>query len=215
MGERKMADRRQDSELIDAFRAFATPLISDNLLRVPGAVGLRPFHRLGGVMAGRALTVRTRPGDNQFIHRALDLLQPGDVIVVDGGGYEGRALVGEIMTSVAASRGAAGIVLDGAIRDAGAIGRRSFPCFARSAIHLGPYKDGPGAINVPVCVGGMVVSPGDIVVGDEDGVVAFPVDGATALLAAVRAQEAREAEIMQSIRENRYQGAYAQAAGGH
>ncbi|WP_296746872.1 RraA family protein [Mesorhizobium sp.] len=207
-----MAGGQRESELIDAFRAFATPLISDNLARVPGAVGLRPFHKISGVMAGRALTVRTRTGDNQFIHRALDLVQPGDVIVVDGGGYEGRALVGEIMTSVAASRGAAGIVIDGAIRDAGAIGRNPFPCFARSAIHLGPYKDGPGAINVAVSVGGMVVGPGDIVVGDEDGVVAFPLDGALALLAAVKAQEAREADIMQAIRENRYQGAYAQAS---
>jgi len=207
-----MTDGPSEGELIDAFRAFATPLVSDNLGRVPGAVGLRPFHSLDGVMAGRALTVRTRPGDNQFIHRALDLVRPGDVIVVDGGGYEGRALVGEIMTSLAASRGAAGIVIDGAIRDAGAIGRNPFPCFARSAIHLGPYKDGPGAINVPVTVGGMVVSPGDIVLGDEDGVVAFPVEGAAALLAAVRAQEAREAEIMLSIRESRYQGAYVQAA---
>ncbi|RUV35066.1 RraA family protein, partial [Mesorhizobium sp. M7A.F.Ca.MR.228.00.0.0] len=62
-----MADGSQESELIDAFRALATPLISDNLARVPGAVGLRPFHRVSGVMAGRALTVRTRPGDNQFI----------------------------------------------------------------------------------------------------------------------------------------------------
>ncbi|WP_217578752.1 RraA family protein [Mesorhizobium sp. GbtcB19] len=211
-----MADGPLQGELIDAFRAFATPLVSDNLGRVPGAVGLRPFHKLGGIMAGRALTVRTRPGDNQFIHRALDLVQPGDVLVVDGGGYEGRALVGEIMTSVAAARGAAGIVLDGAIRDAGAIGRSPFPCFARSAIHLGPYKDGPGAINVAVTVGGMVVSPGDIVLGDEDGVVAFPVAGAAALLAAVRAQEEREAEIMLSIKENRYRGAYAQGpAGSH
>ncbi|TPI59330.1 RraA family protein [Mesorhizobium sp. B3-1-7] len=206
-----MAGGQREGELVDAFRVFATPLISDNLARVPGAVGLRPFHKISGIMVGRALTVRTRPGDNQFIHRALDLVQPGDVIVVDGGGYEGRALVGEIMTSLAASRGAAGIVIDGALRDAGAIGRNPFPCFARSAIHLGPYKDGPGAINVPVSVGGMVVGPGDIVVGDEDGVVAFPLEGATALLAAVKAQEAREAGIMQSIKENRYQGAYAQA----
>ncbi|MGP2492155.1 RraA family protein [Mesorhizobium sp. PUT5] len=204
-----MADAVQVSELIQAFRAFGTPLISDNLARVPGAVGLRPFHRFSGAMAGRALTVRTREGDNQFIHRALDLVRPGDVIVVDGGGYEGRALIGEIMTSVAASRGAAGFVVDGAVRDSGALGKGTFPCFARSAIHLGPYKDGPGAINVPVCVGGMVVHPGDIVVGDEDGVVAFPVAGAAELLAAVKAQEAREAEIMLSIRENRYQGAYA------
>jgi regulator of RNase E activity RraA len=204
-----MTDVAGANELVEAFRAFATPLISDNLARVPGAVGLRPFHRVDGAMVGRALTVRTRPGDNQFIHRALDLVRPGDVIVVDGGGYEGRALIGEIMTSVAASRGAAGFVIDGAIRDSGAIGKKTFPCFARSAIHLGPYKDGPGAINVPICVGGMVVHPGDIVLGDEDGIVAFPVDAAVELLAAVKAQEAREAEIMLSIREGRYQGAYA------
>lgn len=208
-GNRAMTDAARASELIEAFRAFATPLISDNLERVPGAVGLRPFHKCGGVMAGRALTVRTRAGDNQFIHRALDLITPGDVVVVDGGGYDGRALIGEIMTSVAASHGAAGMVIDGAIRDSAAIGKMAFPCFARSAIHLGPYKDGPGAINVPVCVGGMVVHPGDIVVGDEDGIVAFPMEGATELLAAVKAQEAREADIMQSIREGRYRGAYA------
>lgn len=209
-----MPDRMQGDELIAAFRALSTPLISDNLARVPGAVGLRPFHRVNGVMAGRALTVRTRGGDNQFIHRALDLVQPGDVIVVDGGGYEGRALIGEIMTSIAASRGAAGFVIDGAIRDSGAIGQKTFPCFARSAIHLGPYKDGPGAMNVPVCVGGMVVAPGDIVIGDEDGVVAFPLAGADELLAAVRAQEARENEIMLSIREGRYEGAYVREATG-
>lgn len=204
-----MTDAARANELIEAFRAFGTPLISDNLERVPGAVGLRPFHKFADIMAGRALTVRTRAGDNQFIHRALDLINPGDVIVVDGGGYEGRALIGEIMTSVAASRGAAGIVIDGAIRDSGAIGKKAFPCFARSAVHLGPYKDGPGAINVPVCIGGMVVHPGDIVVGDEDGVVAFPVEGAAELLASVEAQEAREADIMLSIREGRYRGAYA------
>ena len=203
-----MTDAARANGLIEAFRAFGTPLISDNLERVPGAVGLRPFHKFADIMAGRALTVRTRAGDNQFIHRALDLINPGDVIVVDGGGYEGRALIGEIMTSVAASRGAAGIVIDGAIRDSGAIGKKAFPCFARSAVHLGPYKDGPGAINVPVCVGGMVVHPGDIVVGDEDGVVAFTLEGPAELLASVEAQEAREADIMLSIREGRYRGAY-------
>jgi regulator of RNase E activity RraA len=208
-----MSGGREEIELVKAFREFATPLISDNLSRVPGAVGLRPFHRVDGAMAGRALTVKTRAGDNQYIHRALELVEPGDVIVVDGGGYEGRALVGEIMTSVAASRNAAGIVIDGAIRDSASIGRNTFPCFARSAIHLGPYKDGPGAINVPVCIGGMAVSPGDIVVGDEDGVLAFPLDGAAALLEAVRAQAARETDIMQSIKENRYKGAYAGGSG--
>ena len=160
-------------------------------------------------MVGTALTVRTAIGDNLAIHRALDLIRPGDVVVIDGGGDTTRALVGEIMTTLAATRGAAGMVVDGAIRDAGALARSPFPCFARAAIHRGPYKNGPGEINVPVSIGGMIVEPGDIVVGDEDGVVAFPPAIAEDLARAVAAQEARETDILLSIREGRYQGAYA------
>jgi RraA family protein len=197
-----------DPALIAEFKTAATAIISDNLARLPGAVGLRPFHR-GGTMAGTALTVRTAGGDNLFIHQALELVRPGDVIVVDGGGDISRALVGEIMSCIAEHRGAAGFVIDGAVRDAGVLAKGDFPCFARAAIHRGPYKNGPGAINVPVTIGGMVVTPGDIVVGDEDGVVAFPQAVSRELLLAVRAQEAKEAEILKSIREGRYTGAYA------
>ena len=193
--------------LIDAFRSAPTSVISDNLARLPGAVGLRPFHR-GGKLVGAAFTVRTRPGDNLAIHRALELVGPGDVIVVDGGGDETRALVGEIMKNIAEYRGAAGYVIDGAIRDVAAFAASDFPCFARAAIHRGPYKNGPGEINVPVSIGGSVIAPGDIVVGDEDGVVSFPASMASSLLEAVRAQIAREEETIISIREGRYQGSY-------
>ncbi|QEL27322.1 RraA family protein (plasmid) [Bosea sp. F3-2] len=199
------------SDLIDAFKSAATAVISDNLDRLPGAVGLRPFHREGR-LAGPAFTVRTAVGDNLFIHKALDLVKPGDVLVVDGGGDESRALVGEIMVTIARSRGVAGFVIDGAIRDVGAIANGDFPCFARTAIHRGPYKNGPGEIGVPVTIGGMVVHPGDFVVGDQDGVVAFSPEKAPALLEAVRAQERKEEEIMLSVREGRYAGAYAKAA---
>jgi regulator of RNase E activity RraA len=140
------------------------------------------------------------------------LVRPGDVIVVDGGGDFSRALIGEIMMNIAQTRGAAGYVIDGAIRDVGAVSRSDFPCFAKAAIHLGPYKNGPGEINVAVTVGGMIVEAGDIVVGDEDGVVAFPQAIAVDLLQAVRAQESREANILQSIREGRYAGAYGKSA---
>jgi RraA family protein len=196
-----------DPSLIEAFRNAATSIISDNLARLPGALKLRPFHRSGS-MVGTALTVRTTPGDNLFIHKALYLVRPGDVLVVDGGGDESRALIGEIMSFIASSRGASGVVIDGAVRDTGALARSDFPVFARAANHRGPYKNGPGEINVPVSIGGLIVEPGDIVVGDEDGVVAFPQSIAPELLAAVRAQEEREAEILQSIREGRYTGAY-------
>lgn len=193
--------------LIEAFRGAPTSVISDNLARLPGAVGLRPFHR-NGQLLGVALTVRTRPGDNLAIHCALELVGPGEVIVVDGGGDETRALVGEIMKNIAEHRGAVGYVIDGAIRDVASFAAADFPCFARAAIHRGPYKSGPGEINIPVCIGGSVISPGDIVVGDEDGVVSFPASMAPPLIEAVRAQIVREEETIKAIREGRYQGSY-------
>ena len=194
-------------ELIKAFRKLATANISDNLERQPGAIGLRPFHN-GTPMAGTAFTIKTRSGDNKVIHEALDLIQPGDVLVVDGDGDVSRALIGEIMSAIARKRGAAGFVLDGAIRDVDAIGKDSFPVFARSAIHRGPYKNGPGELNVPVSIGGMVVYPGDIIVGDLDGVVAFRPERAAELLDAVRAQELKEADILRTIEDGTYTGAY-------
>lgn len=190
------------------FSATPTALISDNLDRLPGGVGLRHFHR-GGVMAGVAFTIKTASGDNRTIHQALDMFQPGDVLVVDGGGDTSRALVGEIMALIAQTRGAAGLVIDGAVRDAAILSSSDFPVFARAAIHRGPYKNGPGAMNVPVSIGGMVVNPGDIVVGDEDGVVAFPPSVAGDLLKAVQAQADKEEMILQSVRDGTYKGAYA------
>jgi regulator of RNase E activity RraA len=122
-----------------------------------------------------------------------------DVIVVDGGGDTSRALIGEIMA--ASTRGAAGFVVDSAIRDATAIGNADFPCFARAAIHRGLYKSGtePGEINVPVSIGGFVIEPGDIVVGDDDGVVAFSHSIAPGLLEAVRRQEEKEIPMRYAV----------------
>jgi regulator of RNase E activity RraA len=201
-------DKDLDATL-DGFRTAATSLISDSLQRLPGAVGLRPFHRLAGTMVGRALTVRVPAGDNLFIHKAMDLIEPGQVVVVDGGGETSRALIGEIMVAIAKSRKAAGFVIDGAIRDSGALAADDFPVFARAAIHLGPYKHGPGTIGQPVCVGGMVVNPGDVVVGDADGVVAFPPSAAEEVLANVRVHEGKEQEMLRQIAEGTYVGAYA------
>lgn len=203
---------RADAALIAAFAKSSTAIISDNLHRLPGAIGLRPFHKVTGTMAGTAFTVRVAAGDNLFIHKALDLVRPGDVIVVDGDGEINRALIGEIMTTLAQARGAAGFVVNGAIRDSGAIAKSEFPCFARSAIHRGPYKNGPGEINTSVSIGGFVIEPGDIVVGDEDGIVAFPQLIAPNLLRAVHAQEKKEEDILNSIRSGTYTGAYGKAS---
>jgi regulator of RNase E activity RraA len=182
-------------------------LISDNLDRYPGAVGLKPLHG-GKALIGIARTVRTRAGDNLAIHNALNNIVPGEVLVVDGGGDESRALIGEIIMEIGMSKGLAGFVIDGAIRDVAAFAAADFPCFARSVIHRGPYKFGPGEEQVPVSIGGMPVAAGDIIVGDEDGVLAMSPEAARRILPNVKAQIEREAEIIASIRNNTYTGAY-------
>ena len=184
--------------LVDAFRQVVTPHISDNLNRLSGIVGLQRFHR-SSKLVGTAFTVKARPGDNLLVYKALMLMSPGHVLVVDGAGNADNALVGELIMLYAQQRGCAGFVLDGAIRDTAAFHAADFPCYARAVTHRGPYKQGPGAMNVPVTVGGQVVQPGDLIVGDEDGLVSFPVSDAERLLAAVgrtaAAEEAIKAEI--------------------
>ena len=190
---------RPPHDLVAAFGAIPTAIISDNMHRMfAGGAGLRPVHKAGRLF-GPALTVRTRPGDNLMVHKAMDIAEPGDVIVVDAGGDLTNAIIGEIMWSYARKRGIAGFVIDGAVRDTAAIAAGDLPVYARGATHRGPYKDGPGEIGVPVSVGGMVVSPGDIVVGDEDGLLAIPQEGARDILALALAQQEREGAIMRSI----------------
>lgn len=190
---------RPPKALVAAFRDVPVANISDNMNRMfAGGPGLRPFHR-GGRLAGVALTVRTRPGDNLMVHKALDMAEPGDVVVVDAGGELTHAIIGEIMLRYAQSRDVAGFVIDGAVRDVAAIAEAGVPVYARGATHRGPYKDGPGEINVAVSVGGMVVAPGDIVVGDEDGVLAIPGAGAEEILALATAQQKREADVLKTI----------------
>jgi RraA family protein len=164
------------------------------------AVGpaLRPYHR-GGALIGSALTVRTRPGDNLMVHKAVDMAQPGDVIVVDAGGDLTNAIVGEILIALARSRGVAGYVIDGAARDVDAIAASDFPVYARGITHRGPYKDGPGEINVIVTIGGQTVGPGDIMVGDGDGVLAVPRGEALRIAELARAQLTREAATLRAI----------------
>jgi RraA family protein len=196
-----------DPALAALFRTLPTSNISDCMSRLSGPLGLPPRHR-AGAMQGIALTVRVRPGDNLMIHRALQLGKPGDVLVVDGGGICERALVGEIMKAVAQSRGFAGFVIDGAIRDLHAFAEDDFPCYARDVSHRGPYKDGPGEINVPVSIGGSVVHPGDIVLGDGDGVLFVSPAEARELAEAAHRKMAAETETLKSIASGAYDDAW-------
>lgn len=192
-----------DAAILAELKTIAVALLSDQLRRNRGTRGLTAYHR-PSPLVGTAVTVKTRGGDNLAILRAYDLCRPGDVMVVDAEGDLSNALVGGIMTFAAASLGLAGMVVDGAIRDVAEIRERTFPVYARGVTHRGPYKDGPGAINVPVTVGGMVVRPGDIVVGDQDGVLCFaPADAAAVIHGALK-QHAAEEATMDAIRGGRW-----------
>lgn len=200
------------ANLIEAFRSVVTPHISDNLQRLVGSTGLRPFHA-GRKLVGTAVTVKSRPGDNLAIYKALMGMQPGHVLVVDGGGDLMNAVVGELILLYAQQRGCVGMVVDGAIRDSAAFKAADFPCYARGVSHRGPYKTGPGVVNVPVTVGGQIVNPGDIVVGDEDGVVSFAVSDAARLLNAAAQSSAKEAAIRAEIATGRVEQSWLAAVG--
>lgn len=198
--------------VVEALLQVVTPHLSDNLQRLCGIVGLQRFHT-ARKLVGTAATVKTRPGDNLAIYKALMDLQPGCVLVVDGGGDVTNALIGELILLYAQQRGCAGFVVDGAIRDSAAFRDADFPCYARAVSHRGPYKNGPGEINVPVCIGGQVVQPGDLVVGDEDGLVIFAQSEAPRLLEAAARSAAKEAEIRAEIATGRVEQSWLRAVG--
>ena len=192
----------------EAFRDIPTTLVSDAMGHVCGVVGLRRYHRAGKLL-GTAFTVKTRAGDNLMVHKALALARPGDVVVIDGDGYLGHAIVGELILLYAKSKNVAGFLVDGALRDIAAYEAADFPCYARGHTHAGPYKDGPGEINVPVSIGGLAINPGDLVIGDEDGVLAFAPSEAPRILELVRGFQANEARIKKAIAEGSYDKAWA------
>src|SRR5690606_25926514 len=163
--------QRVAPEWVEKYKTLPVANVSDCMWRMTaGGADLRPMHAMG-VLSGPAFTVKTRPGDNLMVHKALAMAEPGDVIVVDAGGDLTNAIIGEIMTTIAERKGLAGFVIHGAIRDAGSIAKSTFPVYAGGITHRGPYKDGPGEINVPISLNGMIINPGDLVLGDEDGLL--------------------------------------------
>lgn len=190
--ERKTSVSR---EIAEKFRGLPVANVSDVMNRMTaGGPSLQPFHK-GGPMAGAALTVKTRPGDNLMVHKALKMVAPGDVLVVDAGGDLTNSIIGELMLSYAAAKHAAGVVIHGAIRDVGWIRDNELPVYAAGVTHRGPYKDGPGEINVPLSIDGMVIAPGDLVIGDDDGILCVPADNATEIYEAAVAKRQAEEKI--------------------
>ena len=201
-----------DISILQALREMPVAAISDNLHRNLGTTGLHPYHRPGKrTMAGTAVTARSRGGDNLTYLRALEFCRAGDVLVIDAGGDLNNAVVGGILSFYAATIGLSGVVIDGAIRDVAEIRERDFPLYARGVTHRGPYKDGPGEINVPISVGGMVVNPGDVVLGDQDGLLAFSPVNAAELIVKAKAVLVAEEKTMQAMREGRWDRSFIDA----
>ncbi len=195
-------ENRPSEKLVGEFTEIVTPHISDNMNRMSAAGAKFQQYHKKGKLVGPAFTVKTRPGDNLMVHKALDMAEPGDVIVVDAGGDLTNAIVGEIMLRIAQKNHLGGFVIYGAIRDTAAFAEDEFPIYACGVTHRGPYKDGPGEINVPISLDGMIVKPGDIIVGDEDGIVAVPLEDAENILILAQKQRLVEEEILKSIDEN-------------
>jgi regulator of RNase E activity RraA len=188
--------RKVGTDVVERFARLPVANVSDSMSRLTaGGARLRPMH-LGGKLAGPALTVKAPPGDNLMVHKAIALSEPGDVIVVDAGGDLTNAIIGEMMLMQMIKRGVAGLIINGAIRDAGYIRSQKLPVFAAGVTHRGPYKNGPGEINVPIAIDGMVIEPGDLIIGDDDGLLCVPFDQVDVVFEAATAKfEAEQRQV--------------------
>ena len=197
---------RPDRALVERFRPLPVANIDDSIDRMQAIdSGIKPVGNQGKLL-GTAFTVKVAQGDNLFLHAAMDMVQPGDVVVIDAGGYEGRAIFGALMATYLKVRGAAGMVCDGAVRDADELAElENFPIYARAATPDGPYKNGPGEIGTPVVVGGRTVRPGDIVVGDADGVLFLDPAEAEKIAEATEKINRMEDGLMEGILQGSYE----------
>jgi 4-hydroxy-4-methyl-2-oxoglutarate aldolase len=161
--------------------------------------GLRPLWQ-GIRLCGTAFTLRARVGDNLTLHQAIYAAQAGDVLVADAGGYTEAGMWGDVTTTAAMARGIEGLVIDGAVRDVESIRQMRFPIFSRGVSMKGTTKKSLGEIGVPIALGGVTVNPGDLVLGDEDGVVVVPKEIAAEVLEAARRKEAYEEGLRQQLR---------------
>ena len=201
-----------DAGIIAALRDIPVAALSDNMHRNIGSTGLHPYHRpVDRTMAGTAVTARSRGGDNLTYLRALEFCRPGDVLLIDAGGDLNNAVVGGILSFYAAHIGVVGVVIDGAIRDVAEIRAREFPVYARGVTHRGPYKDGPGEINVTIAIDGMVIQPGDLILGDGDGLLCVPYDDVEAVLAAARAKVELEQKTLANIAAGKHDTSWVDA----
>lgn len=195
--------KRPSNDLLQKFNNIPTAFIGDTVNRFFCVDSrIKMINKKSQLsMVGSAFTVRTRIADNLMVHKAIDMAKPGDVIVIDAEGNMNAAIFGDHMATMAMKKKFAGYVVDGCIRDVEEIEKMDFPVFAKGVNPRGPYKDGPGEINVPISCGGVVVRPGDIIVGDRDGLVVIPLEEAEIVLEKLKAIFKKEEETTKNIDE--------------
>lgn len=193
-----------DEEILEQFRGLPSSNINDEMNRL---YCMHDYMKLlnpdsAASMVGTALTVKAPIGDNLMFHQALDMARPGDIIVVDGGSGNNRSLAGEIMLRFACQKGVAGVVVDGYLRDLDGVETLTMPVYAKGITPQGPFKNGPGEVNVPVAVGGQVVFPGDILVGDKDGIVVIRIQDAKEIAEAAIKKKASEDKSFETMKRS-------------
>ena len=202
---------RAPAELLRAFEGIPVANIGDNMNRRACLnARIRPLN--ASPLLGTAITLKTNPGDNLMLYTAIELAEPGDVIVVDAQGDLSSAITGGLMLSWAQTKGLAGIVIDGAVRDLATIREMKMPVYAAGVTPNGPFKNGPGEVNAPVSCGGVMVKPGDIVVGDADGIVVIDPADAEDILVKARATMDKEAAIVAAIEKSAWDVSWAARA---
>jgi RraA family protein len=204
----KKTFERPPMDVIAAYQEFETPDISDMLNRMYAMCC--NIHNLANdqTIVGPALTVKVFPGDNLMVHKALDLVRPGDIIVVDASGNDNNAVIGDLVASKAKHRGAAGFVIDGLIRDLPEVKKVGLPVYARGVSPIGPLHRGPGEINYPISCGGIVVKAGDIIAADESGVVVVRQDFAESVLEKLRAKKATVESYVAAVKRGEFSNAW-------
>ncbi|WP_336338642.1 4-carboxy-4-hydroxy-2-oxoadipate aldolase/oxaloacetate decarboxylase [Haloarcula brevis] len=196
---------RPDREVVEAFEGIPSTIVSD----VTGNVGLTMDSGIeaaydGIELAGTAITVNASPGDNLIIHKAITMAEPGDVLVIDANGYTETGHIGELMCTSCQANDLAGLIIDGGYRDSREIAEMEFPVYGRGTNPQGPLKQDPGSVNVTVSCGGVSVDPGDIVIGDDDGLAVIPSEGAAEVLERSRQKLSAEDSVREEVLDGDY-----------
>lgn len=194
---------RADSDVVERFRAVDIALVSDLMNRLYTLrSGLYPVVPTsdGTPLIGPACTVKVYPGDNLMAHAALDVAEPGDVVIIDTAGASTNAVIGDMVTAKAKARGISGFVVDGLVRDVEAMREVGLPVFARGVTPRGPLHRGPGELNYSISCGGVSVDPGDIVMAGTDGVVVVPRSAAAEMIVRAEAKTLRENDYVAAVR---------------